>query len=280
MSGKFFGGIKSGSTDVRIPVVLRDSSTGALKPSVTFSQVTAYYQRQGVNPTQVTLSAGTSNTASHSDGKFFEIDSTNFPGQYYIDYPDDAWSASSDWVLICVTGSGIEAFIAQYSLSPLALDTSGRVLLQAATHTGAIIPTVSALTGHTVQTGDAYAIVNHVDYGNAKLVRSLTPANALSVDSSNAAKVSGANITLSSSERNAIADATLARSLGTESYATDGTVPTTSQMLFQIWSAISEFSISGGTTKTSKKLDGSTTAMTFTLTLDANSRPIAITRTS
>ena len=33
-----------------------------------------------------------------------------------------------------------------------------------------------------VQTGDAYAVVAHTDYGNAKLVRSTTPANALSVD--------------------------------------------------------------------------------------------------
>ena len=32
------------------------------------------------------------------------------------------------------------------------------------------------------QTGDSYAIVNHADYGNAKLVRSNTPANKLVVD--------------------------------------------------------------------------------------------------
>lgn len=37
------------------------------------------------------------------------------------------------------------------------------------------------------QTGDAYAIVNHVDYGNAKLVRSTTPANTLTVDASHQA---------------------------------------------------------------------------------------------
>ena len=34
----------------------------------------------------------------------------------------------------------------------------------------------------TPQTGDSYAIVNHADYGNAKLVRSETPANKLSLD--------------------------------------------------------------------------------------------------
>lgn len=39
----------------------------------------------------------------------------------------------------------------------------------------------------TVQTGDAYAIVAHADYGNAKLVRSTTPVNTLTVDASHQA---------------------------------------------------------------------------------------------
>jgi len=35
------------------------------------------------------------------------------------------------------------------------------------------------------QTGDSHAVVAHTDYGNAKLVRSATPANALAVDANN-----------------------------------------------------------------------------------------------
>jgi len=38
-----------------------------------------------------------------------------------------------------------------------AIDGSGYVRLQATTHTGAVIPTVSTLTGHTAQTGDSFA---------------------------------------------------------------------------------------------------------------------------
>ena len=38
--------------------------------------------------------------------------------------------------------------------------------------------------GGTAQTGDAYAVVAHTDYGNAKLVRSTTPTNTLAVDAS------------------------------------------------------------------------------------------------
>jgi hypothetical protein len=50
----------------------------------------------------------------------------------------------------------------------------------------------------------------------------------------------------------------------TESYATDGATATAAELLYMIYSAVMEFSISG-TTLTCKKLDGSTTAMTVTL---------------
>ena len=46
---------------------------------------------------------------------------------------------------------------------------------------GNVAGSVGSLTGHTNQTGDSYPIVSHADYGNAKLVRSTTPANSLDV---------------------------------------------------------------------------------------------------
>lgn len=61
----------------------------------------------------------------------------------------------------------------------------------------------------------------------------------------------------------------------TEAYAADGATFTPAQGLYQIWAALSEFAISG-TTVTAKKLDGSTTAMTFTL--DHSTAPTSRTR--
>ncbi len=61
----------------------------------------------------------------------------------------------------------------------------------------------------------------------------------------------------------------------TEGYATDGAAFTLSQALYMLWSALSEFAISS-TTITCKKLDGSTTAMEFTL--DSATAPTARTR--
>lgn len=63
----------------------------------------------------------------------------------------------------------------------------------------------------------------------------------------------------------------------TESYAADGTAPTPAQALHLILAMVSEFAISG-TTLTAKKLDGSATAATFTLSDATN--PTSITRAS
>jgi hypothetical protein len=50
----------------------------------------------------------------------------------------------------------------------------------------------------------------------------------------------------------------------TESYSADGAAPTLAQALFLIQQQLGDFAISG-TTLTVKKIDGSTTAATFTL---------------
>ena len=63
----------------------------------------------------------------------------------------------------------------------------------------------------------------------------------------------------------------------TESYAADGAAATPAQLMYMILCAVSEFSISS-TTITGKKLDGSTTAMTWTL--DDASSPTSRTRAS
>lgn len=55
----------------------------------------------------------------------------------------------------------------------------------------------------------------------------------------------------------------------TESYAADGAAATPGQLLYMLWSLLAEMAIAG-TTITCKKLDGSTTSMTFTLNSATN----------
>lgn len=63
----------------------------------------------------------------------------------------------------------------------------------------------------------------------------------------------------------------------TEAYAADGVAPTLAQAIFLIQQLLGDFAISG-TTLTARRLDGSTTAATFTL--DDGTNPTAITRTT
>lgn len=85
----------------------------------------------------------------------------------------------------------------------------------------------------------------------------------------------GAAMTLTTAERNAIADAMFARSLGTEAVSAQGAVPTFAQAVFEMLSSLGEFSIAG-TTITCKKRDGTTSL--FTSTLDDATTPTARTR--
>jgi len=63
----------------------------------------------------------------------------------------------------------------------------------------------------------------------------------------------------------------------TEAYAADGTAPTLAQAIFLVQQSLHEFAITT-TTRTVKKLDGSTTAATFTL--DDATSPTSTTRAS
>src|SRR5207244_12667057 len=94
-------------------------------------------------------------------------------------------------------------------------------------------------------------------------------------DTAKTASQAGDSMALTAGERNSTADALLARSLGTEAYAAKGAVPTVAQAVFMLVQNMQEFSIAS-TTVTVKKLDGSTTAMTYTL--DSATTPTSRTR--
>lgn len=79
---------------------------------------------------------------------------------------------------------------------------------------------------------------------------------------------------LSVAGNNAVADAVMARTLGTESYAADGDVPTLGQAILALLSITGQFSIAG-TSITCYELDGITPAFTFTLTLNSAGAPTA-----
>ena len=106
----------------------------------------------------------------------------------------------------------------------------------------------------------------------------LATATALATVDTNVDSIlvdTGTTIPASITALNDISVADILTTQMTESYATDGAAPTLAQAQFAVQQFLQETNVSG-TTLTVKKLDGSTTAMTFTL--DDATNPTSLTR--
>lgn len=151
MSEQYF----AGSTSQTVDVFIKDSSstTGAGLAGLVFNSasLTAYYRKGATGAaTAITLATQTVGGA-YSSGGFVEIQATNMIGIYRLDIPNAAIDTSG-FVTLYLYGAT--------NMMPTAQRIDCRaptVKLEATTHTGAVIPTVTTLTGHTAQTGDSFA---------------------------------------------------------------------------------------------------------------------------
>ena len=129
--------------------------------------------------------------------------------------------------------------------------------------TNNVIPSVTTVTGNVNgSVGSVTGAVGSVAAGGIT-------ASSIAADAIGASE-------LAADAATEIADAVLSRQM-TEGYASDTVAPTVAQMMYMIWSALSDFAISG-TTITCRKIDGSTTSMTFTT--DSSTSPTSRTRTT
>lgn len=128
-------------------------------------------------------------------------------------------------------------------------------------------PTVDTRTLDVSSAGEA-----GLDWANVG-----SPTTSVSLTNTTVATVTTASALTTNNDKTGYRlDATGSAAL-TEGYAADGATATLPQLLYLILALLSEFSVSS-TTLTAKKLDGSTTAATFTL--DDGTNPTSITRAS
>jgi len=144
------------------------------------------------------------------------------------------------------------------------------------TLTNVVVPSVTTVTGNV--NGNVGGNVTGSVGSVTGAVGSVTGAVG-SVTGAVASVTAGVTVTTNNDKTgyalsNAGVDALFTRAL-TESYAADGAAPTVAQALMMIQQRLGDFAITG-TTLTLKKVDGATTAATFTLN-DATS-PTSITR--
>lgn len=88
---------------------LRDSSTGLAKTGLTSASAggVASYTRKSGSATAVTMSALGSVTAAWSSGGFIEVDATNAPGVYRLDFPDAAFASGVPYVIGSLKFTGV-----------------------------------------------------------------------------------------------------------------------------------------------------------------------------
>lgn len=131
--------VTGGSTNVTTYFVLRLAADGSAATGLTITDIDLQYTRSGATPSaKVDATALGSTGAAHSDNKAIEIDATDQPGLYRVDWPDAAFAAGVREVILSVKCA-------------TAFTEHMRVEIDIA---------VGSLTGHTVQTGDTYALAN------------------------------------------------------------------------------------------------------------------------
>ncbi len=224
--------IKKDSADITVYFKMVDSASGVPEIGLTITDIDITYVRNRATAVKADLTELTDVDGSHENNKGKEVDSTNAKGLYRTDFPDEAFATGVDDVILIAQCTGCDPAMIEIDLvdniakdsydivssatygnaklvrsttpaNTLDVSNTGeagidfdniKVASGATTITNITIPTVSALTGHTGQSGDGYAVVNHTDHGNAKLVRSTTPANKLDVSNTGEAGLDFANI--------------------------------------------------------------------------------------
>lgn len=254
--------ILAGSTSQSIDVTLWVQATGAPQTGLVFnsSGLTAAYSFTGAvaGSVSITLATLATTTTAYSSGGFIELDATKQPGVYRLDLPNAALATSKGrQVVITLTGfSGMAT--THHTINLMGWDDQAAQVPANATQFAG--QTITAGAGVTIPA--SLASPTNITAGTITTVTNLTNA-ATSGD-------------LTATMKASVATAALTTQM-TESYAADGTAPTLAQAVFETKQALTEFSISG-TTITAKKLDGSTTAATYTL--DSSTTPTSRTRAS
>ncbi len=95
--------VKGGDTDVSTYFVLRLAATGVEATGLTITNFDLQYVRTGVAPVaKVDATALAATDSAHADNKAIEIDATNQPGLYRVDWPDAAFAVGVRQVILTV----------------------------------------------------------------------------------------------------------------------------------------------------------------------------------
>ena len=95
--------VQAGSTNVTTYFVLRTAADGTATTGATITDIDLQYCRSGAAPSaKADATALAATNSAHADNKAFEIDGTDAPGLYRVDWPDAAFAAGVREVILTV----------------------------------------------------------------------------------------------------------------------------------------------------------------------------------
>ncbi len=99
--------VKPASADQTFNFVLVDPTTGAAETDLVITDLDVTYVRARSAAVKADLTALSSVSVAHGDNKAIQIDKTNCPGLYRVDFPDAAFLANAATVDLGVKGAAI-----------------------------------------------------------------------------------------------------------------------------------------------------------------------------
>lgn len=155
--------IKAGSTNVTRYVQLV-TTAGAPATGLTITDLDLQYTRRGAAPsTKADATALAAADSAHTDNAMFEVDATNSPGLYRVDWPDAAFAEGVGDVQLVVKGTGIQPAVEEVQIEALLYwaeirlqidDAGSRDVWLVVWHEGSSIVQSESITSPTIQARD------------------------------------------------------------------------------------------------------------------------------
>jgi hypothetical protein len=108
--------VKHGTTDRTEYFKMVDSSTGQPETGLTVTNMDATYVRNRADAVKNDLTALSAPDDAHADNQAIEVDATNAPGLYRVDFPDAAFASGADKVILIVTCAGCDPAMKEIEL--------------------------------------------------------------------------------------------------------------------------------------------------------------------
>jgi hypothetical protein len=258
--------VKHGATDQTFYFKLIDSTTGVPETGLTITNIDATYVRARAAAVKNDLTALGAANSAHADNQAIEVDATNAPGLYRIDFPDAAFASGADKVILSVTCSGCDPAMKEIELvANTAEDVYTRIGAPAGASVSADIAAIEAQTDDIGAAGagltalasaaDLATLAGYVD----------TEIAAIKAKTDNLPASPAATGDIPTAVQNA--DALLNRDMSAVS-DTNARSPLNALRFIR-----NKWDVAAGTL-TVKKEDDSTTAWTASVSTDAGAEPV------